>query len=329
MELLGAVASGFTLAALFKYSFEALDLIQLYQTHDVDFDRLQLQYKLEKCRLYNWGDKMGLADHSKQNLLSEWHSNHLVSETLQQIINLFRDGQVVRKRYGCEDIVASSAPSLPATESSQGITSAFDHFRIQSSNIDGLMSRLKKTKWVIRDRKKFVVLISEVRILINSLENITSNLSSTACLEELFQTRVNSITNVDTLLDIASVWKESHPRVASAASIRAESISMTSGRYEYISQWQTAVDSEASGDTLVAEVEDLTITELKHSFILSNAKAETLKVSLDSTSQTVAFLEQQVCVLKGDTAALRRETAFVSLIAVFVASMLHVCPPKT
>ena len=92
MEVLGAVASGITLAALFKCTFEALDLIHLYQTQDVDFKRLQLQYSLEKCRLYTWGVQMGLADDSKQNLLSEWHSKELVEETLREVIIYLTDG---------------------------------------------------------------------------------------------------------------------------------------------------------------------------------------------------------------------------------------------
>ena len=91
MEVLGAVASDVTLAALFKCTFEALDLIHLYQTQDVDFKLLQLQYSLEKCRLYNWGVEMGLADDSKQNLLSEWHSKELVEETLRQVVIYLTD----------------------------------------------------------------------------------------------------------------------------------------------------------------------------------------------------------------------------------------------
>ena len=156
------------------------------------------------------------------------------------------------------------------------------------------MSRLKKTKWFIRDRKKFLVLVSELRSLIDSLENITNDLSTKARLEEFLRIRINGIANVDTLLGIASVWKDSHPRVASAASTKADSISTTSERYESISIWQTAVDSEASGDDIIADVEDLTITELKHSVISSNVEVETLKKSLESTSQTVSALGQQL-----------------------------------
>jgi hypothetical protein len=267
MEVLGAVASGVTLAALFKCTFEALDLIHLYETQDADFKRLQLQYSLEKCRLYNWGVVMGLADDSKQNLLSDWHSKELVVETLRQVIALFSDAQVIRKKYGCDDTISSAAPSLPAPETSHGITSAFGHFKIQSSNSDEIMLRLKKTKWVIRDRKKFLVLVSEVRSLIDSLEKITNDLSTTARLEEFLRIRINGITNVDTLLGIASVWKDSHPRVASAASTKADSISMSSGKYEFISEWRASVDSETSGDTLIADIEDLTITELKQAIV--------------------------------------------------------------
>ncbi|KAH7196410.1 prion-inhibition and propagation-domain-containing protein [Fusarium flagelliforme] len=298
MEVLGAVASGVTLAALFKYSFEAFDIIQLYQSQDVDFKRLQLQYKLEKGRLYNWGVEMGLADDSKPNLLNEWHSKELVAETLRQIIALFSDAQVIRKKYGCDDAISSAAPSLPGPETLHGITRAFDHFRIQSSNSDESMSRLKKTKWVIRDRKKFLILVSDIQSLVDSLEKITNDLSTIARLEECLRRRVNEIKNGDILLGIASVWKESHPRVASAASTKADSISMSSGKYEFISQWQNSVDSEASRDSLIADVEDLSITELKHSVVSSHEKLETLEKSLNSTSDSMTSLQRKMKILR-------------------------------
>lgn len=351
MEVLGAIASGVTLAALFKHSFEALDLIHLYQTQDVDFNRLQLHYKLEKCRLYNWGVEMGLADDSKQNLLSEWHSKELVAEALQQVINflldhrisltklaeqviaLFSDVLVIRKKYGCVDVTSLAAPSLPAPETSHGIASAFDYFKIQSSNCDENMSRLKKAKWVIHDRKKFHILISEVRSLIDCVEKITNNLSSSARLEEILRIRIGGITNIDTLLGIASVWRGSHPRVASTASTKAESISIFSGRYNFISQWQDSVDSEASGDTLIADVEDLTITELKHFVLSSKQEIETLKEKVDKYRFSglmisgVLALEQFNSLQENAKSRYRLRNTIFAVCAISITSYFSVCSP--
>ncbi|EGU86606.1 hypothetical protein FOPG_17233 [Fusarium oxysporum f. sp. conglutinans race 2 54008] len=299
MEVLGAVASGLTLADLFNYSSEALDLIHLYQSQDADFNSLQLQFKLEKCRLYNWGVEMGLADPSKRNLLHEWHSRNLIAQSLQQIIHLFSSAQEIRKKYGCDNIAGSSASLVGSSpQDFNNIGTAFNHFRIQPTTPETERpSILRKSKWVIRDRKKFLVLISEVRGLIDSLENITNDLSSRARLEESLRNRINEIANVDTLLMIASVWKGSHPRLASAASNKAESISMSSGKQNYISEWQISVGDEASEETVIAKIEDLTVTELKHSIVRSSQEIEALKRQLENVSQTRAALIRRMSSL--------------------------------
>jgi len=60
-EILGAVASGVTLASLFKVCFEAFDLIQTARNRDADLQKLALRFNIEKCRLYVWGEAMGLT----------------------------------------------------------------------------------------------------------------------------------------------------------------------------------------------------------------------------------------------------------------------------
>lgn len=192
------------------------------------------------------------------------------------------------------------------------------------------MPRLRKTKWVIRDRKKFLLLVSEVRSLINSLEKITSDLSTSARLEGFFRDRIDSINNVDTLLGIASVWKESHPRVASAASTKADSISMSCGRQEFISQWQESVDSEASDDTLTADIEDLTITELKHSLISSNVQVKTLQENYREASIDYMYYDRQKRILESKAVSSELHAALTShwLGILLIAGVLAVCPPE-
>lgn len=54
-EVLGAVASGITLAALFKACIDAFELIQVGRHQDVDYRKLKLRLNVERCRLFVWG----------------------------------------------------------------------------------------------------------------------------------------------------------------------------------------------------------------------------------------------------------------------------------
>ncbi|KAH6970851.1 prion-inhibition and propagation-domain-containing protein [Ilyonectria sp. MPI-CAGE-AT-0026] len=303
MELLGAVASGVTLAALFKYAFEALDLIHLYQTQDVDFNKLQLQFRLEKCRLYNWGMEMGLANNSRPNLLNNWHHKDLVTDCLRHIVRLLSDAESIHDKYGCVEVTPSTELLIErGPQYSRSIAAVFDNFKIQSSRFEKSRATVhRKSRWIVRDRKKFILLIEEVRSLIDSLQNITNELSSTARLEEALRSRIGGIPDVETLLMIASVWKESHPRIASTASTRAESLSMSSGKKRDISEWRSFIGTEDSDETLVGNLEDLTITELKHSVVQSREEIATLKRMIDEGAKSITVLERRMATLITET----------------------------
>jgi hypothetical protein len=61
-EIIGLVASGMTIAGLFKICVEAFDLIQTGRHQELDVKKLTLRLNIEKCRLYTWGQVMGLTE---------------------------------------------------------------------------------------------------------------------------------------------------------------------------------------------------------------------------------------------------------------------------
>ena len=70
-ELIGLLASGITLAGLFKTCLDAIDLIQTAQQQELDLKKLVLKLNIEKCRLYAW--------------VKQWDSLHL---RVQAILDL-------------------------------------------------------------------------------------------------------------------------------------------------------------------------------------------------------------------------------------------------
>ncbi|KAF4337522.1 small s [Fusarium beomiforme] len=260
MEVLGAVASTITLAALFKSCFTALDLFELYQTQDDDFNRMKLDFLLEKGRLYIWGLEMSLTDDSRPNCLRGYPLESLVARCLLQIQSSFSDAEAIRRKYD----VSQLSDSLPASERFNTITRAFDNFRFKSSTGNNRRrSSVKKCKWIIRDRKKFKLLLSDVRGYNDRLKEITNILLSSARSDDLLSGLMNGITDVDTLRAVGSAWQETHPRVASVASTRAEIISVSSKIP------QSSSDDGVVVDTRIAELENMTPTELRHLILQS------------------------------------------------------------
>lgn len=245
--------------ALFKNALELWDLIQLYQSHDSDFETLQLQFELEKCRLFNWGSEMGLCDDERQNLLEGCQFHLLVTKCLRQIIHLLSDAQSVRDKYGG---VASNPDKLPLLEEkphgyTTGVALAFGNFKTRQPSKESRLrtGMLCKTKWIIRDRKKFAVLIADVRNLVNGLQDITKDLQGTIKLEDALRKRVESIIDASTLMNIASAWKDSHPHIASAASTRAESLSCTSENASRVNEWRAHVYPDTNYSTQAIDLE--------------------------------------------------------------------------
>ncbi|KAI0004387.1 prion-inhibition and propagation-domain-containing protein [Xylariaceae sp. FL0662B] len=312
MEILGAVASAITLAALFKHAVEAFEIIDLYHNQDDDFKTLQLQLQMEQCRLYVWGENMGLTDSSRPNLLEGWRFEYLVVQLLHHIVRLFNDAYVIRERYGCQN-VAGELAARPA-RTSRTIRAEFNNFKIRTGRAEIAQADVfRKTRWAIRDRKKFTLLIREVRCLITNLEDVTRELSNTARQGQSIRTRIRPIEDTDTLNETTRACETSHPGIAAAASFQADYISMSSGRLRDISDWQAHIPTDEYQDMSLGSLENLTITELKHSIIqlmqdqaTQSRQISVLTTALDrprSATQTTVILGFNAGSLKLSTIA--------------------------
>lgn len=66
-EVIGALASGITIAALLKTCLDAFDLIYAAKNHDRELKRLVVKLNLEKCKLLAWGQSLGVVDKERQH----------------------------------------------------------------------------------------------------------------------------------------------------------------------------------------------------------------------------------------------------------------------
>ncbi len=98
-EVLGAVASGLTVASLFKLCIGAFSFIQIVRHQDIDLQKLTLRFSIERCRLYVWGEAMGLTAPpapGQTRPLEASNFQDLACSTLQAILDTIRDTQKMR-----------------------------------------------------------------------------------------------------------------------------------------------------------------------------------------------------------------------------------------
>jgi hypothetical protein len=274
-EVIGLVASGMTIAGLFKICVEAFDLIQTGRHQELDLKKLTLRLNIEKCRLYTWGKAMGLTNpaesssEDRQHPLDLCEFRDLVKETLEVIFRLFNDTHKIKDTYGCITYTEQDGSQLHPSEAEEAgpvenLATSFANFKIGENKRRRCSNVMQKAKWVVCDRKKFNGLINEVKDLINALQDITKSVATAADQNLMMRKGISDIRNVETLELVAEVCEVDYQDLSDAASMRAETGSMATTVRNGIAAWTDSVDAGNAIDVESEDLESLTITELKH-----------------------------------------------------------------
>jgi Prion-inhibition and propagation len=288
-EVIGTVASALTIASLLKACLEAFELFRASQRQETELRKLSLRLNIEKCRLYTWGEAMGLTNPGLTNKpypLEASPYRDLVKESLDIIFQLFHDSQKIKSKYGCREADLEQLLISDREESStlKHLAASFGNFKVRGIARDKAEKVVQKTYRVIHDREKFHLLIQEVQDLINGVQDITKGLSSIESQALMIKSHVMRISDEETLDMVSDVCEIDHPSIAEAASVRADTISMATTHRLDISDWTTAIATEQSDDISELDVESLTITELKY-VVLSGIQRKKRDLEM-TTAQT-------------------------------------------
>ena len=264
-----AVASGITIATLFKGCIEAFDLVQTVRHQEDDLKHLVLKFNIEKCRLFIWGKVMGLTvqvGSRDRHPLRDLEMQNLVREILQNILEILQSTRKMRDQYGCEempDILRIRGPD-PQTQPSDidNLARAFSHFRITKLSSDKSRTIVSRARWLIHDRKRFNELVEEARGLITRLHEITAALFSLKDLEDLLTRGMQQVGDADTLQHVAEVTEIDYPDVSDAASNRADALTMEMNERMNIETWMNDVGQPINNDD-TESIENSTMTEMK------------------------------------------------------------------
>ena len=134
-----------------------------------------------------------------------------------------------------------------------------------------------------QDRKKFHELVTEVKDLIDGLQDITKTISTAVRQDGTFIHRVQQVKDVDTLHLVSSVCEIDHPSIFDTASVKLEVMSMASTRRGEIQKLMNEIDVS---DHISSDLESMTITELKHTVLqlMEDKRCMRFKQFLDDTA---------------------------------------------
>jgi hypothetical protein len=105
-------------------------------------------------------------------------------------------------------------------------------------------------------------LIAEVKNFVNGLQDLTRPVYPVVHQENNIKLGVQQINDVNTLNLLAEVCEVDHPVISDAASEKSEILSIPTTRRREIEQWRSKAAPKP--DSAIAEVESLTLAELKH-----------------------------------------------------------------
>ena len=319
-EVIGVVASGFTLASLFKVCLDAIDLVQTAQHQDLDVKKLVLKLNIEKCRLYAWGEAIGLtttsvAGQPRSLDACPCHIQELVRDTLDMTIRLFTDTQKLKDRYGCKELAPTEAPGHALARGNgfgpvDRLATSFSYFKVASRSPEKFARLGLKTKWIIHDRKKFIELVAEVRAFVDGLQDLTQSLYPVVRQESTIRRGLQQVNDVETLDLIADVCEFDHPTIADVASERSTIVSSAPLHPLDIEQWTSDVVPGPGGE--LTELELLTVTELKHRML-----AYRMKVDVVSQRESVSMRVVSLVTL------FYLPATFISVSSYYILKCLH------
>lgn len=246
-EVLGLVASGITVAALFSSCIEAFDLIECMRNHPEDYKILLVKLEIEKCRLYQWGESLGLSkgQPDEVSIFKDIPFKSLIIEILSSIFLLFSNAERVRDRYGCVAFTAVPRTKQLSHASSIFVDDilkhTFNNLKI-STHVKSKGLRVdKRLRWVAGDKTKFGRLLADLKDLVDGLESITRALPAVNEIECRMKTRIASIRSRPALEMVAEACSETRQDLAETASLKLELLSTGVTTFNGIEQWNEAV----------------------------------------------------------------------------------------
>lgn len=223
VEPISLTIGAITLASLFSACIECFDYFKAGQALEIDFERLLVNFDVEKTRLLIWGNAVGILNPEGEGRVSELNNSHvgsLIERCLESIKFLLSDADDLQNVYGLRHLVdEENGPQHPAILSVNSMSVFKASYRRFWARFAGKLSRstlAMRTRWSIYDKKKFEQLIGCLRGLINGLYQIVSMPKEVQ--NRTLKDDLHSILDISKLRLVQSACDGTYPMLSEAAS---------------------------------------------------------------------------------------------------------------
>ena len=259
---IGAVA----LASLFSLSIQCFDLIEIGQRTSIDYEISVVKLSIEKRRLMVWGEAVGILrpDHDRDPLLDDPETRELVERILSSVYRLFYEAQNLRSKYGLEEISPVQNGPNAIVEGSAVCSLPFKssplvQFQTRFSEHRKKVGLVKKTRWAIRDSRKFSTLIQDLKDLLDGLGEITTSSKSAILKGQLIREETQSMPDLNMLKIIERTCSDADWRssASSASTYLTNQNQLTAEKRGDIREWIEAdLHQEAAQELAVGQYRD-------------------------------------------------------------------------
>ncbi|KAF2182127.1 hypothetical protein K469DRAFT_752233 [Zopfia rhizophila CBS 207.26] len=217
MEAASLAVGAVALAGLFSNCLECFDLIEAGRNISRDLDIMLAKLDAQRVIFVIWGNAIGL--HGGENTFNEdilgTEIQHTVYRLLSNLRVLFQDAERFRNRYGMKQVQSDLEPAS-TSKGALAVYQSRPHFGIFQLQ----KSWKAKLKWAIQDKKKFSVLLEDLKDLIQQLRDITQAAADLDCQRRALMAEVSAISDVQSLEILEEATMDDDPELSEVASQR-------------------------------------------------------------------------------------------------------------
>jgi Prion-inhibition and propagation len=240
MDATGLVLS---VAALWTTCVQIFDVVESGRRYGMDYEILRVKLEVERIRLFNWGEAVGLSgDVNGRDISTAGPSrvsttsradvrlqrkdvNDTVMTLLGYIQHVFENSERMQSAYGLLPATRGGTQdgSTVAGSSSQLVLGAvfrksYERLKRTARERQRTTTVARRTIWAIHDKKKFQAMVIEIRGFNDSLESLFPG--SRSKIAEVMRDDVEASQNINELQLLQNATIDDHADISDAASCR-------------------------------------------------------------------------------------------------------------
>ena len=216
---------------------EVFEIIDSGKKYGMDYEALRAKLEVERIRLLVWGEAVGLSEVG-QGRPSPDASARLYREDICTAVlrllgciqHVFEHSEHLQDRYGLRPVQPTIVDAQELPTQSQLISGsvfkrAYQSLRRSAKDRQRTTPSTRKTIWAVHDKKKFQMLIAEIKDFNDSLEALFPDLWPQ--IEHLVHTDIGQSVDIKNLQILHEATADDHEEIPRPASMGLETLGTT------------------------------------------------------------------------------------------------------